>query len=362
MHEVPRNRVWKSRLQSPACGCQDTSMSQACVRHMDASGLCTSTGACRSPTAPSPGAALAARPWAARAPAYSDEKVANRDLTGFRVGDRSHGAVSRRPPISLTRIVARTESYTLDAKVCDLSIVQGAIFCRPRFTLIVLIRNFVYRCSAGMVAVADTLKEEAAAESQAVSIAVVATAERLRAEQNAAEATVAEVAERLRLQREALEATADRLRMEQERLRVEVAVAEQLRAEHEAAQAMVEWLRCEREAADMKVEQLRAEQGAVEAEEVAYYTQRLEEVRAQLSTRCPVPTCSCRSTRLGRRGHAVCAVPGLAQGPHHRPLWPPVRGEGGSGGLEGGAAAARGESGSRDERRRQQRGGVDGRR
>lgn len=135
-----------------------------------------------------------------------------------------------------------------------------------------------------MVAVADTLKEEAAAESQAVSIAVVATAERLRAEQNAAEATVAEVAERLRLQREALEATADRLRMEQERLRVEVAVAEQLRAEHEAAQAMVEWLRCEREAADMNVEQLRAEQGAVEAEEVAYYTQRLEEVRAQLST------------------------------------------------------------------------------
>jgi hypothetical protein len=159
-----------------------------------------------------------------------------------------------------------------------------------------------------MVAVADTLKEEAAAaaveqtaaESQAVSIAV-ATAERLRAEQNAAEATVAEVAERLREQATAAEwlrMEQERLRVEQDRLRVE---QERLRAEHEAAQAMVEWLRCEREAADMNVEQLRAEQGAVEAaeaaaavaavaerrrleEEVVYFTQRLEEARAQLNT------------------------------------------------------------------------------
>jgi hypothetical protein len=46
---------------------------------------------------------------------YSDEKVANRNGQGFR-GEIAHSAVSRRPPISLDTIVARTEGYTYDAK------------------------------------------------------------------------------------------------------------------------------------------------------------------------------------------------------------------------------------------------------
>ena len=49
---------------------------------------------------------------------------------GFRV-EIAHAAVSRRPPISLDTIVARSESYTYAAKVWDLSIVQGH-FLSPR--------------------------------------------------------------------------------------------------------------------------------------------------------------------------------------------------------------------------------------
>ena len=44
---------------------------------------------------------------------------------GFRVGDRSHEAVSRRPPISLYTIIARAHMYTYAAKVWDLFVVQG---------------------------------------------------------------------------------------------------------------------------------------------------------------------------------------------------------------------------------------------
>ena len=62
---------------------------------------------------------------------YSDGKVANRN---FRVGDRSR-AVSRRPPISLDTIAARTHMYTYDAKVWGVFIVRGAILCRPRANL-----------------------------------------------------------------------------------------------------------------------------------------------------------------------------------------------------------------------------------
>jgi hypothetical protein len=43
------------------------------------------------------------------------------------VGDRSYGRFAT--PISLYTIVARTEGYTYDAKVWDLSIIQGP--CRP---------------------------------------------------------------------------------------------------------------------------------------------------------------------------------------------------------------------------------------
>jgi hypothetical protein len=60
-----------------------------------------------------------------------DAKVANRNVKDFGWEMRAiHGAVSRRPPISLYTIVARTEGYTYAAKVWDFSLVQGAIFCR----------------------------------------------------------------------------------------------------------------------------------------------------------------------------------------------------------------------------------------
>jgi hypothetical protein len=44
---------------------------------------------------------------------------------GFRVGDKLHAAISRRPPISLYTIVARTEGYTNAVRVWDSSIVKG---------------------------------------------------------------------------------------------------------------------------------------------------------------------------------------------------------------------------------------------
>jgi hypothetical protein len=47
----------------------------------------------------------------------------------------AHEAVSRRPPISLDTIVARTHMYTCTAKVWDLSIVQGPFSVAPCQTL-----------------------------------------------------------------------------------------------------------------------------------------------------------------------------------------------------------------------------------
>jgi hypothetical protein len=74
----------------------------------------------------------------------------------------AHATVSRRPPISLYRIVARTAGYTYDANVWDLSIVQG-IFCRPVPTQ----RNdsqLLRRCIAEIRKFAhDKRREEAAA-------------------------------------------------------------------------------------------------------------------------------------------------------------------------------------------------------
>jgi hypothetical protein len=46
------------------------------------------------------------------------------------MGKIAHGAVSRRPPISLYTMVPRTAGYTYDVGVCDFSIVQGRILCR----------------------------------------------------------------------------------------------------------------------------------------------------------------------------------------------------------------------------------------
>jgi hypothetical protein len=53
----------------------------------------------------------------------------------------AHAAVSRRPPIPLDTIVARTQSYTYDATVWDLSIVQGAFPVTPCPNLTFSIRN-----------------------------------------------------------------------------------------------------------------------------------------------------------------------------------------------------------------------------
>ena len=63
---------------------------------------------------------------------HSDATVANRNVRGFGWERSLTGAVSRRPPISLDTIEARTHTYMYAAKVWELSIVQGAIFfCRP---------------------------------------------------------------------------------------------------------------------------------------------------------------------------------------------------------------------------------------
>jgi hypothetical protein len=48
----------------------------------------------------------------------------------------AHAAVSRRPPISLTGIVARPEGYIYDAELWALALVQGASFCRPEPNLV----------------------------------------------------------------------------------------------------------------------------------------------------------------------------------------------------------------------------------
>jgi hypothetical protein len=53
------------------------------------------------------------------------QKVPNRNVRGFG-WEMAHDAVSRRPPIPLYTMVARTHMYTYDANVWDLSIVQGA--------------------------------------------------------------------------------------------------------------------------------------------------------------------------------------------------------------------------------------------
>jgi hypothetical protein len=65
---------------------------------------------------------------------------ANRDGRGFGWGI-AHGAVTRRPPISLDTMVPRTGDYAYGVGVWDLSIVQG-ILCRAVPNLRVTIRNF----------------------------------------------------------------------------------------------------------------------------------------------------------------------------------------------------------------------------
>jgi hypothetical protein len=52
-------------------------------------------------------------------------KWRNRDFKGYFGWEIAHEAVSRRPPVSLDRVVARTGGYAYDVGVWDLSIVQG---------------------------------------------------------------------------------------------------------------------------------------------------------------------------------------------------------------------------------------------
>ena len=62
------------------------------------------------------------------------------------VGERAHAAVTRRPPISVYWIVARTEGYTHHAKVWDLSIVRGPFSVAAHQTLTLRFATFASLC------------------------------------------------------------------------------------------------------------------------------------------------------------------------------------------------------------------------
>jgi hypothetical protein len=63
---------------------------------------------------------------------YSDEKRKSESVTlrGFGWGI-AHGAVTRRPPVPLDTMVARTHMHTHAVGVWDLSIVQGPVSVAP---------------------------------------------------------------------------------------------------------------------------------------------------------------------------------------------------------------------------------------
>jgi hypothetical protein len=63
-------------------------------------------------------------------------------------GAVAHGAVTRRPPISLYTMVPRTKGHTYDVEVWDLSIVQGPFSVAPCPTLNATIRNLCVGCTA----------------------------------------------------------------------------------------------------------------------------------------------------------------------------------------------------------------------
>jgi hypothetical protein len=67
----------------------------------------------------------------------------------------AHGAVTRRPPISLDTMVPRTGGYAYDVGVWDLSIVQGPFSVAPCQTL-ESIRNFCIAVSHGSVDLAGS--------------------------------------------------------------------------------------------------------------------------------------------------------------------------------------------------------------
>ena len=74
----------------------------------------------------------------------SDEK-ANRNVRDFG-REIAHAVVSRRPPISLDKIVARTHMHTYAAKVWALSIVQGPFSVAPCQTLTSRFAYVLHRC------------------------------------------------------------------------------------------------------------------------------------------------------------------------------------------------------------------------
>jgi hypothetical protein len=76
------------------------------------------------------------------------QQVANRNGRDFG-WEIAHEAVSRRPPISLYTMVARTEGYTCDASVWDFVYRSRAILCRPVPNLSVAIRNICHRAGGG---------------------------------------------------------------------------------------------------------------------------------------------------------------------------------------------------------------------
>jgi hypothetical protein len=61
-------------------------------------------------------------------------------------------AVSRRLPISFSRMVARTEGYTYDAKVWDSSVVHGPFSVAPCQTLTVRFAQLFHRCNPPLLA------------------------------------------------------------------------------------------------------------------------------------------------------------------------------------------------------------------
>jgi hypothetical protein len=75
--------------------------------------------------------AATAREASGRCQPTEAQNVANRNGRDFG-WEIAHAAVSRRPPISLSRVVARTHMYTYAPKCWDSSIVQGPVSVRTR--------------------------------------------------------------------------------------------------------------------------------------------------------------------------------------------------------------------------------------